>query len=52
MNELKELQQEQTPPQDIHRCDILGMKFQYSLWRDFKCPAVNGCGFEYKVKVE
>ena len=49
---IKKRDAEDPTPQEFHRCDVLGIRFQYSLWRNFKCPAVNGCGFEYKVKVE
>ena len=45
----KKREAEDPTPQEFHICDVLGIRFQYSLWRDFKCPAVNGCRFEYKV---
>ena len=48
----KKREEEDPTPQEFHICDVLGIRFQYSLWRDFKCPAVHGCRFEYKVKVE
>ena len=48
----KKREEEDPTPQEFHICDVLGIRFRYSLWRDFKCPAVNGCGFEYKVKLE
>ena len=49
---IKKRDEEDPTPQEFHICDVLGIRFQYSLWRDFKCPAVHGCHFEYKVKVE
>ena len=46
---VKKREEEDPTPQEFHICDVLGIRFQYSLWRDFKCPAIHGCGFEYKV---
>jgi len=45
----KKREAEDPTPQEFHKCKVLGIRFQYSLWRDFKCPAVHGYRFEYKV---
>ena len=49
---IKKLDEEDPTPQEIHECPVLGTRLQYSLWRDFKCPAIHGCGFEYKVRID
>ena len=49
---IKKRDEEDPTPQEFHICDVLGIRFQYSLWRDFKCPAIHGCGFEYKVRID
>ena len=42
------LKENNVEPKGTHDCEILGIRLVYDLTKNFNCPAIHDCGFEYK----